>query len=77
MASEFVPEDLTGEEMGFHPHSAETGVLAYCPRADPMISMLFERGYLRSLPDQDPEYEFVLLTPEVRAAVAMIQDAFG
>jgi hypothetical protein len=77
MASEFLPEDLTGEEMRFLLHSAETGVLAYRPREDPMISLLFERGYLRSLPDQDPDYEFVLLTPEGRAAVAMIRDALG
>ncbi|MDB5594173.1 MAG: hypothetical protein JWM36_1134 [Hyphomicrobiales bacterium] len=77
MATEFLPEDLTGEEKRFLLHSAETGVLAYRPREDPMISLLFQRGYLRSLPDQDPDYGFILLTAEGRAAVAMIRDAMN
>jgi hypothetical protein len=42
-----------------------------------MISLLFERGYLRSLPDQDPDYAFILLTAEGRAAVAMLRDALA
>jgi hypothetical protein len=75
MPSEFLPEDLTGVEKHFLLHSAETGVLAYRPREDPIISLLFERGYLRSLPDPDPDYAFILLTAEGCAAVEMIRDA--
>jgi hypothetical protein len=77
MANQFLPDELTGEEKRFLLHSAETGVLAYRPREDPIISLLFERGYLRSLPDQDPNYAFILLTAEGRAAVAMIRDALA
>jgi hypothetical protein len=42
-----------------------------------MVFGSFERGYLDSQPDKDPDYALLLLTPVGHAAVALIRESRG
>lgn len=72
--AEALLQQLSDEEVAFLVTAADTNVLAFQPREDPMIARLLDTGFLDSVPDADPSHETLIISDKGRLVVDLIME---
>jgi hypothetical protein len=67
-------EQLSDTEVAFLVTAAETNILAFEPREDPMIARLLDLGLLDSVPDADPSQETLMISSKGWRVVDLIME---